>query len=270
MVHWLGEIDLDPSDPPVRMGVRTLGDRSWLLRDDEEESQLELKANLVKDKSSEVFLALPESEAAGLEVCSLITDTGRQLIPDSKDLHPLERAGLSVQEDLCLMRRDKDHWILAAASLCFPSRWRLSEKIGREMSDVHGPVTGYPEFLKKKVNSLMDRLSTTPVLRRNWFIHPDPSLYQPERPESGDPIIREEHALDELFIRSERQTLRSLNTTGWILFTIKIQQTSLRELVEVRNEDLVDWLMTVSPESALHKGVQPEQREEILKSLNCL
>ncbi|MBT4891332.1 MAG: DUF3445 domain-containing protein, partial [Gammaproteobacteria bacterium] len=122
MVHWLDEIDLDPSDPPVQMGVRTLGDRPWLVQDDEEESQLGLKANLAKDESSEVFLALPESEAAGLEVCSLITDTGRQLIPDLEDLHPLERAGLSVQEDLCLMRRDKDRWILAAASLCFPSR----------------------------------------------------------------------------------------------------------------------------------------------------
>ena len=87
MAHWLDEIDLDPSDPPVRMGVRTLGDRPWLVQDDEEESQLGLKANLAKDESSEVFLALPESEAAGLEVCSLITDTGRQLIPDSKDLH---------------------------------------------------------------------------------------------------------------------------------------------------------------------------------------
>ena len=268
MVRWLDEIDLDPSDPPVRMGVRTLGDQSWLLQDDEEESQLELKAKLTKDESSEVFLALPESEAAGLEVCSLITGTGRQLIPDSKDLHPLKRAGLSVQEDLCLMRRDEGCWVLAAASLCFPSRWRLSEKIGREISDVHGPMTGYPEFLRKKVNSLMDRLSTTPVWRRNWFIHPDPSLYQPERPENGDPIIRGERTLDELFIRSERQTLRSLDANGWILFTIKIQQTALRELLEARNEDLVDWLTTVSPESALHKGVQSEQREEILKSLN--
>ena len=84
MVQWLDEIDLDPSDPPVRMGVRTLGDRSWLLRDDEEESQLELKANLVKDKSSEVFLSLPESEAAGLEVCSLITDTGFSVVRASQ------------------------------------------------------------------------------------------------------------------------------------------------------------------------------------------
>ena len=267
MVQWLDEIDLDPSDPPVRMGVRTLGDQSWLLQDDEEESQLALKAKLTKDESSEVFLALPESEAAGLEVCSLITGTGRQLIPDSKDLHPLKRAGLSVQEDLCLMRRDEGCWVLAAASLCFPSRWRLSEKIGREISDVHGPVTGYPEFLRKKVNSLMDRLSTTPVWRRNWFIHPDPSLYQPERPENGDPIIEAVHVHDELFLRSERQTLRSLDTAGWILFTIKIQQASLGELNYARKNDFVKWLMNVSPEGASHKGIQPKQRAQILRSL---
>ena len=266
MVHWLDEIDLDPSDPPIRMGVRTLGDRSWLLQDEKEKSELELKASLTRDKSSEVFLALPESEAAGEEVCSLIAADGRQLISDEEDLHPLERAGLSIQEDLCLMQRKEDCWILAAASLCFPSRWRLSEKIGREMTDVHGPVDGYPEVLKKKVDSLMDRLSTSPVWRRNWFIHPDPSLHQPERPENGDPIIEAIHAQDGLFLRSERQTLRSLDTSGWILFTIKIQQTSLGELGMARKNDLVEWLMNVSPEGASHKGIQPKQRIEILRS----
>tara|TARA_B100000959_G_C14955839_1_gene613674 strand:+ start:1207 stop:2013 length:807 start_codon:yes stop_codon:yes gene_type:complete len=268
MTYWLDEIDLDPSDPSVRMGVRTLGDKPWLLQDEEEESELELKASLTRDTFSEVFLSTPESETAGLEVCSLITSTGRQLIPDLKDLHPLERAGLSIQEDLCLMRREEDRWILAAASLCFPSRWRLSEKIGREMSDVHGPVKGYSEFLRKKVNSLMDRLSTTPVWRRNWFIHPDPSLYQPDRPENGDPIIKSHLVLDELYLRSERQTLRSLSTSGWILFTIRVQQVPLRKLVEARKEDLVKWLATVSSDGILQKGIQLEQKEEILLSLN--
>lgn len=267
MTSWLNEIDLDPSDPPIRMGVRALGDRPWLVQDKNEKSELELKANLTRDDSSEVFLALPGSEAAGEEVCSLITADGRQLISNEEGLHPLERAGLSIQEDLCLMQRKEDRWILAAASLCFPSRWRLSEKIGREMSDVHGPVDGYPEILKKKVNSLMDRLSDSPVWRRNWFIHPDPNLHQPERPENGDPIIESSHVQNDLFLRSERQTLRSLNTAGWILFTIKIEQTSLGELVIERKTDFVEWLMNVSPEGSLHKGIQPKQKTEILRSL---
>ena len=92
-------------------------------------------------------------------------------------------------------------------------------------------------------------------------------MYQPERPENGDPIIEAVHVHDELFLRSERQTLRSLDTAGWILFTIKIQQASLGELNYARKNDFVKWLMNVSPEGASHKGIQPKQRAQILRSL---
>ena len=57
------------------------------------------------------------------------------------------------------------------------------------MSRIHGPVEGYEEHLSKRVNNFFDRLGDEPVWRRNWFIHPDNSLYQPQRPLNGDPII---------------------------------------------------------------------------------
>ena len=47
--------------------------------------------------------------------------------------HPLEKAGLSIQEDLCLMQRTTGGWVLKGASLSFPSRWQLHKKIGKNL-----------------------------------------------------------------------------------------------------------------------------------------
>ena len=115
-----------------------------------------------------------------------------------------------MQEDLCLLRRRDDGWYLEAASLCFPSRWRLADKIGRHITEVHGPVDGYVDQLASKVDRLFDRLTDRPVLRRNWYIHPDPTLFQPAPPPDGDPSSPQPDALATLVVRSERQTLRRL------------------------------------------------------------
>ena len=150
MVDWLKEIDLGITGSPVSMGVRKLGDRPWLFIDKYTKDELALKVELSKDPIREVFLAQSGTREAGEQVLSLIKDSGIELIHDSS-LHPLERAGLSVQEDLCLVQRSAGGWVLEAASLSFPSLWKLSEKIGRNMAAVHGPVDDYPEFLEKKV-----------------------------------------------------------------------------------------------------------------------
>ena len=37
--------------------------------------------------------------------------------------------------------------VFTAGVLCFPSRWRLMEKIGKPLSAVHGPVPLYADRL---------------------------------------------------------------------------------------------------------------------------
>ena len=183
------------------------------------------------------------------------------------EMHPLDRAGLSVQEDLCLMNRTSEGWILKAASLCFPSRWQLREKIGKDISQIHGPVEGYEEHLSKKVNGFFDRLGKEPVWRRNWFIHPDNSLYQPQRPPNGDPIIGFSEIGEKLFVRSERQTLQLLDIPGWILFTIRVQRTPLKNLLLKRKEEFQKWIYEAPESHHDHKGLVVEQVSEIKKAL---
>jgi len=266
MVDWLDEISLKTSGPSVSMGVRRLDNRPWLMHDEFAAEELNLKRELWSDSSKEVFLSSFESEEAGRSVISLLVDNGVELTDLNCD-HSLARAGLSVQEDLCLMHRTSKGWILAAASLSFPSRWQLRKKIGKNLSHIHGPVEGYDEHLSEKVNNFFDRLGNEPVWRRNWFIHPDNSLYQPQSPLNGDPIIEFSQIGEKLFIRSERQTLQLLDVPGWILFTIRVQRTPLKNLLLKRKEEFRKWILEAPESHHDHKGLVVKQVSEIKKAL---
>ena len=265
MYGWIEEIELNPLKHPVQMGIRKLGRRPWLIRCENEGLEIGLKAELANDPDKEVFMARTGSESAGKCVISLMEKHGVYLVKG--DAHPLERAGLSIQEDLCLIQRTHEGWRLEAASLCFPSRWRLADKIGRNMAAVHGPVEGYKEVLEKKVNAFFDRVGSDPVWRRNWFVHPDDSLYQPGEPVGGDPIILSSDIREKLFVRSERQTLRALDLPGWILFTIRVQQTPLKNLIDTRRDEFIEWLREAPESHHRQKGLQAEQVSEILRAV---
>ena len=152
----------------------------WATTD--RERDLVRKAVLLEERHGEVFAALdtPAVGAASLEVLELVLEaTGQTVVP--ADLHPLDAAGRLVQEDLCLMvlRDGAPH--LDAASLCFPSYWRLADKLGRPMADVHGPVAHYADELAAKVDTFLQRLRPErPVWRRNWSIHDDPTYFLPD------------------------------------------------------------------------------------------
>ncbi len=266
MNTWLTEIDLTWSGPPISMGIKKLGERPWIFQDSNFANELAHKVQLAKNPQTNVFMASPHTEKAAEQVISLLEQTGISI--SDRGNHPLERAGMSVQEDLCLVKRYSDEWILEAASLSFPSRWRLADKIGKNMAAVHDPVDKYQDILKGKVNTFFDRLGTDPVWRRNWFIHPDNSLYQPDRPISGDPIIPSAEVHEKLFVRSERQTLRALDLPDWILFTIRIQQTPLIDLIFARGEEFSQWLREAPESHHRQKGLQSDQVIEILSAIS--
>ena len=190
------------------MGTRALGERPWLVRDERHSDELALKATLCRTRHGEVFAAERGTEPAATEVGGLIEADGARLLEGS-GLHPLDQAGRSVQEDLCLMERRASGWHLAAASLCFPARWRLADKIGRHVTEVHAPVAGYEMQLSARVDRLFDRLTSRPVWRRNWFVHANADLFQPDRP-AVEPIVAHAEVGTGLVVRSERQTLRVL------------------------------------------------------------
>ena len=142
--------------------------------------------------------------------------------------------------------------------------------MGRHVTDVHGPVTGYEQRLANRVDRFFDRLTEAPVWRRNWFVHPDAALFQPDRPPGGDPVIGAPEALTSLVIRSERQTLRRLTPLDdWILFTIRVQQATLGQLIASPDRaDRFRHLLATAPSATLaHRGLGTDQVIEIQTAL---
>lgn len=225
---WLDELSLEPGPPWLPMGTRGLDTDRWLLPDEDRDRDLAWKAATLAAHHDEAFAALPSPavDAASAEILALVVAaTGAA---DDDGFHPLDAAGRLVQEDLCLLVQRDGAPHLDAGSLCFPSYWRLRDKLGRPLADVHGPVAHYAEELAAKVDRFIARLRPhRPVGRRNWSIHDDPSYWLPDpTPErTVDPP-------EGLWLRSERQTLRRLSTAGAVLFTIRTQQVPLAALAE--------------------------------------
>ncbi|HEV3225486.1 MAG TPA: DUF3445 domain-containing protein [Acidimicrobiales bacterium] len=138
-------------------------------------------------------------------------------------LAPLERAALRVEEDLCVLVDAR----LAGGCVCAPSHWRLRDKLGLPITEVHQRVPGYRAELASKVDAFLRRLTTATVVgRRNFTVHERPDLYAPVAPDhlGVDP--------SDQWLRSERQTLRRLPRSDAVLFTIRTQQVQLKDLDE--------------------------------------
>lgn len=246
------------------MGTRSLGDRPWLVHDEHRDHDLELKDELLLTRRAEVLHTTDASIDAAAELARLV---GAPPPPTDSTMHAIERAACSVQADLCLLQRLPDGWHLDASCLCFPTRWRLREKVGQHIAAVHGPVNGYDPRITNKVDRLFDQLTERPVWRRNWFLMTDPTLHQPNRPVT-ETIIGADAVMDDLYIRSERQTLRQV-IDDWIVFTIRIQQQPLGQMLTTgdRRQRFRHWVQDVSDDFGARRHLTPPQRSELLTAL---
>jgi dimethylamine monooxygenase subunit A len=229
------------TDAHARMGTRALQEDQWILYDHLAHHELPLRRRLLAEQRAHVFACSPLAEEPAREVGDLVdTWLAAHVEPadqeaEPEETHPLARAGARVQEDLCLMVHHQGSWRLEGAVLCFPSLWRLSEKLGRPTAMVHQPVPYYAEELSQRVDRLFDRLQAGKLVwRRNVSIWPALLLWAPCH--SLDPTLHatsgEKGGVPSLWIRSERQTLRRLSGTGAILFTIRVQTVPVAALAQ--------------------------------------
>ena len=262
----------------LTMGLRRLDPARWLEVDGHRGAELALKGRLLGADPSLVVAALPGSEAAGQELLDAIvahldrhhpglirhhgdgtiTECTTATVVHTRDLHPVDAAARLVQEDLCVMTDDGTGWVLAAASVCFPSRWRLADKIGRDLLSIHRPVAGYEEALDRPVRSFFDRLRPDrPMWRLNWTLIDAPELFQPKAEDRHRPPPDLSRPDRTLWFRVERQTLRRLSDRPAITFTIRTYVSPLGHLV-ARHPEVVAvmraTLPSVPPDTLAYKG----------------
>jgi hypothetical protein len=225
---WLDELDLHAGPPEAAMGTRALDEARWFLVDDDWEPQRDEARRLLDDRRDEVLAGDASSAAA----CALDDTIVRWLgargveVGDGDEPVALARARRRVADDLCLLTPGADGtWILAAGAVCFPSFWRLHEKVGHPLAFVHAPVPGYPGSFAARVDTFLSRLRDgQSVWRRNWSIHRSPTLFVPIHESVPLPPV------EERWLRTEYQTLRRLPGVDAIAFTIRTQQVPVGAL----------------------------------------
>lgn len=204
---WVAELPL--GDWPA-MSVRA-DDRPWPRRGDPD--VLELRRRVLAEHP-ECVGAIPGAEPFVAEVA-----------PDG-----LDAVALGQPDDVCLLAPEPG-WPLVAGAVLFPSHWRLADKLGRALADVHGPVPGYAGDLAGRVERFLDKLRPgNAAWRRNVLLHRSGALHSPEPVDGG-----------RWWLRSERQTFRRLPRTGAVLFTIAVDTAPLDDLVPEDRDRVVAW-----------------------------
>jgi dimethylamine monooxygenase subunit A len=228
----------------MSLGLQALPSEEWIQIDGRFIPYLQQKQARLQQHYDESVSGLPGTEAAQQELLNLLLDHLPQRFPahyqcqgtgianlktgeiwHSQDFSaiPIDLAGRLVQEDLCLMVPSEQGYILGAASLCFPLHWRLKDKLGQALADIHAPVPGYASRLQQPVDHYFDRLQSHAAgYRFNWSLVGSPDLaLEPETASQPVNSLTPENMGENLWIRVERQTLRRLPETRAIVFGIR-------------------------------------------------
>ena len=228
------------------MGLRPIEPQRW-LPERISEAERSRKQQLLDNPGSAVFAALEGSRPGQQRIFDAMAEfTDGQPNRPRDTTQPLVNAALLVPDDLCLMERDADSYRLTAACVCSPSYWQLTEKIGRTLDGIHGPVPTLNDRLGPTMLQFFARLPDGAVFeRRNWLIHTNSDPYQP-RSEAWRTVAQADAG--KLVVRSERQTLRRLDTAT-VVFTIRVSCHPLVEIVSHREaaRDMLTAFETMDP-----------------------
>lgn len=153
--------------------------------------------------------------------------------PASNPTDALTIAAKLVQDDLIIMvKEEDDEYHLDAGAVCLPGFWRLREKFRMSLDTLHleAKVPHYPTKLQKSMNRFFKSMQPDKaVVRNNFFLQLDDGLHWSHRMgnQDGKEVASWESANDvgltinDLYFRSERQSLRRLPRSGALLFTVR-------------------------------------------------
>jgi len=138
--------------------------------------------------------------------------------------------------------------------VCFPSGWRLTDKLGLRLSEVHETVPGLNASLRVPIDRLMAQLRPGKcVIRANWGVSSLSELNQ--HLDRFIPSIAPPLTLDSAWLRREDQLLFTLPRTRAVVFGIRVDPISWRAL---RSEpaaarSVARTLRTMPPEMLAYK-----------------
>jgi dimethylamine monooxygenase subunit A len=266
---------------PFSIGLAPVDIGAWIEPDGRRDAELALRAEIFARDGRDAFDALPGSEAAQAEVAERLSEHLRHNFPDLPLTQtrpgeaPLLAISRNVQEDLLVLTREPTGWTLVAGSLCFPSTWRLREKIGRPMDLIHAAVPGFPGRFSELVGRIFDNLQPDALVERhNLSIYDDGELRHDGVRKGVVKFPADAAVADLAHVRVERQTLLRLPKTGAVLFTVRVRALKVAELQQdVRGGELIGavtrHLAQMTEPQWAYKSLAPA-RERVMDAFEAL
>ncbi|KAK2768226.1 hypothetical protein FQN54_000078 [Arachnomyces sp. PD_36] len=253
----------------ITMGLRSMKWDEWIELDNHYPRYHEDKARRIAERGDKCCKTAPEAMDGAIELLEELTSylpqrypsmfkrtpvgidnhfTGESFNTTQRPLpeDPMKISARLIQDDLALMFEKPDgQYYLLAGSILLAGFWRLEDKFGMPLSEIHtsGDVPQFQTKLEKGMMNFFRRLKPEdPVLRNNYFIQVDEQLpwsysIGSEDAESVSWNTAEKNkAIENHFFRSERQSLRRLPRSGAIVFTIR---TYFEPITKVADEPYV-------------------------------
>lgn len=259
----------------LNMGLRSLEPQFWLEPGADLLQQIPERIELAATKTETVYQELTGYQSAVAELVNRIVENLKEFHDRDYSFTPntvthiptntiislnspdvLLQIASIIGEDLVVLSREDNEWKIVAGAVIFPSRWRLSEKIGKGMDAVHAPVPGYEVALAPYMTATFDKIGADrPVWRKNWSLHSTEHLHQPTS-------IHQQVSPEDYWWRTERQTLTRSSEGDFLYFTIRNRAEPLAWIKDDATSALEfsKTLESLTPETIAYKSLQGDHR----------
>ncbi|CAG7562727.1 unnamed protein product [Fusarium equiseti] len=235
------------------MSLKKLDPDFWLEIESTYRSRIAQRQNLHAKHGSDVLQALPGSELACKELMEMVIQFICARYPQAFELHgrvfvnhilgvkqdlgqiePLLFLLNHVPEDFALTLRDPStgRYCFRAGVICSSVGWKLSEKIGLGLPEIHAPVPDYKEKMEFSMDRFFTKMPTnSPIQRGSWGLEMHQPLFIPSEDPEFQTRLHQSPTLAErdVHLRVDWQTLRRLPLSGAIVFNFKALFTPMSE-----------------------------------------
>ncbi|KAF5017529.1 hypothetical protein F66182_10530 [Fusarium sp. NRRL 66182] len=286
------------------MSLKKMDPDFWLEMESTYRGRIAQRQELYATHGSDVLMALPGSELACKELMEMVVQFLCARYPQTFEfrdktfvnhilgikqpldkIEPLHFLLNHVPEDFALTLRDPatGRYCFRAGVICSSVGWKLSEKIGLGLPQIHAPVPDYKEKMEFSMDRFFTKMPTGgPIQRGSWGLEVGQPLFIPG--EDADFKTRQHQSpsltRDEVHLRVDWQTLRRLPLSGAIVFNFKALFTPLAEfrdepcipslvlkLLNQGKENIMRYKGTWHVEHVAKPTLREWEREQIEKGL---
>lgn len=214
-----------PGDFRWHLGLRPGDAPTFFAPAAEHASLLAERTHCLATAPGEHALLTPHGEALLTETLELARRWGT--VPEVDSLIAL---GSAWEPDFVLLSLDESGPMVEGGAVCFPTSWSLREKLGRTLTETHGPVPRLNAELAPRIATALRKLAPGAAWERdNWGLVRTPELNR--HPRLQRPRLDAAVTPDEVWLRTEHQILFKLPRTGGVLFGIRVGHLPFRELL---------------------------------------